>query len=81
MWLEYSPSRRSTTPFSPSSAAARTSSLYSAENLRRRARSSTSGSGRYLASSATRPKSSILVLRVNVAACLTYFERVAGGGA
>jgi hypothetical protein len=61
-WLEYRSSRRCTAPFSPDGAAsysATTSSLCFAVNVRRRAFSGTSGSGRSCSSPPYRPASPV----------------------
>src|SRR5206468_1599709 len=82
--------RRSTAPFSPAAAAsysATTSSLYCAVNVRRRAFSGTSGSGRSCrspvtcpASPATRPRSSTVTVIWGIVSIPALGESVVTGG-
>src|SRR6202171_156427 len=77
IWLEYKPSRRNNAPFVPSGAAsysAKIANLYLAVNVRRFALSGTSGSGRSVPASSTRPGSTPPGARSNALTLLVIRE-------
>src|SRR6202171_4071368 len=77
IWLEYKPSRRNNAPFVPSGAAsysAKIANLYLAVNVRRFALSGTSGSGRSVPASSTRPGSTTPGARSNALTLLVIRE-------